>query len=341
MMELALAHDDLPDGFLEVSARDLHTLLPQPTLITCPGERPDALFVTILQHGNEVTGLQAIQALLREYQNRPLPRRLLLFVANVQAARDGVRHLPEQTDFNRAWPGSSYAPCAETHLMEAVHAAVAQQPLFAAVDVHNNTGSNPHYAAFNRLDRRFVQLARFFSNTMVYFEQPPGVMTQALAPHCPAVVLECGKVGNTAGIEHARAFIDACLNMAAIPDDPVGSHEVDLFHSVARVVLAGDKTEFGFNTPDRALSLDPALDQHNFQEIPAGTVLGTVSGTIREHLLVLDEAGNDATDRFLMADNGNLCVQRNVMPSMLTLDEEIVRQVCLCYFMERVTAEIR
>jgi succinylglutamate desuccinylase len=339
MNDTLLIQSGLPEGFLDVSAREVHTLLPQPTLITCPGERQDALFVTILQHGNEDTGLSAVQALLREYRHRPLPRRLLLFVANVQAAREAVRHLPGQMDFNRAWPGTDHAPCAETRLMQAVYAAVATQPLFAAIDVHNNTGSNPHYAAFNRLDRRCVQLARVFSNTMVYFEQPHGVMTQALVAHCPAVVLECGKVGNAAGTEHARAFIDACLNMPRIPDDPVGSREVDLFHSVARLRLTSD-AEFGFNTPHRQLSLDPDIDKHNFQELPYGTVLGSIKGPLRDQLQVLDEAGNDATDRYLSADDGELRLQRSVMPSMLTLDEEIVRQDCLCYFMERVTAEI-
>ena len=263
----------------------------------------------------------------------------MLFVANVDAAREAVRHLPQQMDFNRAWPGTDHPSCAETRLMEAVHAAVAERPLFAAIDVHNNTGSNPHYAAFNRLDRRFVQLARLFSNTMVYFEQPHGVMTQTLASHCPAVVLECGKVGNAAGTEHARAFIDACLKMPHIPDDPVGSHEVDLFHSVARLRVTAD-AEFGFATPHRALSLDPDLDKHNFQELPYGTVLGRIKGALRDQLEVLDEAGNDATDRFVSAYNGELRLQRSVMPSMLTLDEDIVRQDCLCYFMERVTAPI-
>ena len=339
MVAPLFAHAGLPPGFLDVTARELHTLLPEPTLINCPGQSDDMLFVSILQHGNEDTGLLAMQALLREYQQRPLPRTLLLFVANVQAARDALRHLPTQMDFNRAWPGTDHPACAETRLMAAVHAEVAALPLFAAIDVHNNTGSNPHYAAFNRLDRRFVQLARFFSNTMVYFEQPRGVMTQAFAPLCPSVVLECGKVGNAAGTEHARAFVDACLNMSRIPDDPVGSHEVDLFHTVARVVLAGD-TEFGFDTPQRSLSLNPTLDQHNFQELAPGTLLGTVRGALRDHLLVLDEAGNDATERFLAAHDGELSLRRSVMPSMLTLDETIVRQDCLCYFMERVTAEI-
>jgi hypothetical protein len=58
MNDTPFAQTGLPEGFLNVNARELHTLLPQPTLITCPGEREDALFVTILQHGNEDTGLR-------------------------------------------------------------------------------------------------------------------------------------------------------------------------------------------------------------------------------------------------------------------------------------------
>jgi hypothetical protein len=34
-----------------------------------------------------------------------LPRSLSLFVGNTAAAEQGVRHLPEQPDYNRVWPG--------------------------------------------------------------------------------------------------------------------------------------------------------------------------------------------------------------------------------------------
>ena len=56
--------DHIPAGFLEASAGGLHQVLPGPTLIHLPGRKPDPLFVSVLLHGNEYTGLKAIQNVL-------------------------------------------------------------------------------------------------------------------------------------------------------------------------------------------------------------------------------------------------------------------------------------
>ncbi|VAX03454.1 Uncharacterized protein Clim_1224, partial [hydrothermal vent metagenome] len=52
--------DQLPDGLLLCEARNLHRILPEPTLLHLPGQRPQPLFVSVLLHGNETTGLTAI-----------------------------------------------------------------------------------------------------------------------------------------------------------------------------------------------------------------------------------------------------------------------------------------
>ena len=85
--------EGLPAGFLEAKASGLHGLLGGPTLIHLQGRRAEPLFVSIVLHGNEVTGLKAIQQVLARYQTKPLPRSLSLFVGNVLAAREGKRRL--------------------------------------------------------------------------------------------------------------------------------------------------------------------------------------------------------------------------------------------------------
>jgi len=85
--------DTLPDGLLEVEARRVHEYLTGPTLFHLAGEREPPLFVTVLAHGNETTGWEALRALLRGHRDRPLARSLSLFVANVAAAREGLRFL--------------------------------------------------------------------------------------------------------------------------------------------------------------------------------------------------------------------------------------------------------
>src|SRR5690606_973677 len=78
-------------------------VLDGPTLIHIDGTRPLPLFVSVLLHGNEHTGWNAVRALLGRYHGRPLPRAVSLFIGNVQAARENRRFLPGQADFNRIW----------------------------------------------------------------------------------------------------------------------------------------------------------------------------------------------------------------------------------------------
>ena len=68
--------DHIPDGFLEASAGGLHQVLPGPTLIHLQGRKPEPLFVSVLLHGNEYTGLKAIQDVIGHYASTELPRAL-------------------------------------------------------------------------------------------------------------------------------------------------------------------------------------------------------------------------------------------------------------------------
>ena len=97
--------DRLPAGFLDIEAHRLHTLFDGPTLVHLPGRLPEPLFVSILLHGNEITGLLAVQQLLKYYGDRQLPRSLSLLIGNIDAARARVRRLDTQPDYNRIWRG--------------------------------------------------------------------------------------------------------------------------------------------------------------------------------------------------------------------------------------------
>ena len=85
--------DRLPKGLLELDAYMLHTRLPGPTLIHLPGRRERPLFVSVLLHGNETSGWDAMREVLTAYGDRELPRALSLFIGNVEAASAGRRHL--------------------------------------------------------------------------------------------------------------------------------------------------------------------------------------------------------------------------------------------------------
>ncbi|MFZ0789314.1 MAG: M14 family metallopeptidase [Chromatiaceae bacterium] len=333
--------DYLPEGLLQTDSRGLDALLGAPTLIHLPGAREPALFVSVLMHGNEPVGWDAVRALLAERIERfgepLLPRALSLFIGNVSAAASGVRHLPGQPDYNRVWPGSEAPFSREHEVMASVVQIMTERGCFASIDLHNNTGSNPHYACVNRLDNRFLQLATLFGRTVVYFLRPTGVQSMAMAALCPSITLECGKVSEETGVQHARELIDAALHLAEIPDHPVAPHDIDLFHTVARMHIP-DAASFGFPPETADLVLNPEIEHFNFRELPPGTALGRVNGIPGRAglpLEVRDEGGLDVTERYFGLEGGELRLRQSVMPSMLTRNQVVIRQDCLGYLMER------
>lgn len=327
----------LPAGLLEVEAAGLADALGMPTLIHLSGRREPALFISVLLHGNEPVGWDALRLLLRRYQQPQgleLPRALSLFIGNVTAAAVGVRRLEGQPDYNRVWPGSGEPLSREHAMMQGMFETLASRGLFASVDVHNNTGLNPHYACVNTLDTPTLHLATLFSRTLVYFLRPTGVQSMALARLCPAVTVECGKAGERCGVTHAVEYLDACLHLAEHPIHPVPPHDIDLFHTVAQVKVPHGLA-FSVNGSAAALALSPELDRLNFRELPAGTVIGRVADDARVRLEVRDEQGRDVAGRFFEVSKQELRFRVPVMPSMLTLNEQVIRQDCLCYLLER------
>lgn len=323
----------LPDGLLERDARRLHEVLPGPSLIHLPGRRPDPLFVSVLLHGNEDTGWLAAREILRKYRESPLPRALSLFIGNVAAAREGLRVLEGQPDYNRIWPGGDATQAAECGLARAVVESMRARKVFASIDLHNNTGLNPHYACVNRLDSAWLHLATLFSRTVVYFTSPRGVQSGAFAELCPAVTLECGKPGT--GVEHATAYLEACLHLAAFPEHPVHAQDIDLFHTIATVKVPDD-ARFAFAPGEGEIEFAADLDHLNFRELPAGSALGRLRGGRDLCLRAFDESGREIGRSVFDCADGHIRLRQALMPAMLTLDAQVIRQDCLCYLMERL-----
>ena len=327
--------DRVPEGLLRAGVEELEDLLGGPTLIHLPGAIPEPLFVSTLLHGNEPSGLQAVQALLRRHAGgRELPRGLSWFIGNVAAARYRLRRLDGQPDYNRVWPGTAAPDSPEAAMMARVVEDMRARRVFASVDVHNNTGLNPHYACVNRVEHRFLRLATLFSRTVVYFLRPLGVQSMAFAGLCPAVTVECGKSDQALGAEHAEQFLDACLRLHELPDAPVPQHDLDLFHTVATVKVPA-RLSFGFADVDHDIRFSPDLDHLNFRELPAGTALGRVRNPNDVRLEAWDEQGDEVGARFFRTVGDEIRTTRPLMPSMFTLDERVIRQDCLGYVMER------
>ena len=332
--------DQLPAALRNVDPRALGELLPGPTLVHLPGQRPEPLFVSILLHGNETSGLRAIQKVLAAYAGRELPRALSVLFGNVAAAQAGVRRLDTQPDYNRVWPGGvlpegdPQARALQALFGEVLEAMRARR-VFASIDLHNTTGHNPYYGCVTELDVPHLQLAALFSRTVVHFRRPEGTQTSAFSKLCPSVAAECGRAADPQGAQHAAEFVDAVLHLAEIPSQPVRSGDVHLFHTVATVRVK-QAASFSFDGSPATLRFDPQLEWFNFRELEAGTVFARCAEDAAACLDVRDENDRDVRDRFLTRNGDQIELLRRVMPAMLTRDERAVRQDCLCYFMERL-----
>ena len=325
----------LPEGLLDLPASRLGEVLAGPALIHLPGRRQPPLFVSVLLHGNEDTGWLAVQSVLKKYADTELPRALSLFVGNIDAARSGLRRLDGQPDYNRVWPGGEDAPSDESAMMQRVVDAMRARGVFASIDIHNNTGLNPHYACINRLEQNFLHLATLFSRVVVYFIRPRGVQSAAFAELCPSVTVECGKPGMPDSVAHAAEFMEACLHLSEFPAHPVAPHDIDLFHTVATVKVP-EHVSFGFNTPEADINFVPELDHFNFRELERGIHLGQMRPDSSARLWVVDENGEDIGERMFDYQRGEITLRQRLMPAMLTRDERVIRQDCLCYLMERL-----
>ncbi len=325
--------DEIPEGLLQANAKELHQYLSGPTLIRLQGGGKDVLFVSVLLHGNETTGWDAIRELLLSYEEGALPRSLYLFIGNIVAAAEGLRVLDGQQDFNRIWKKNNKT--AEGKMAAELLEILGKVTLFAAVDIHNNTGINPHYACINELGSQFLHLGTLFSRTVVYFRRPDSVLSLALSELCPATTVECGKAENSQGKEHAIEFLNACLHLQAFPEHDVAEHDIDIFHTVATVKVP-QGIDFGIEKPTAELNFIGNMDRLNFQELSAGTILAHINCGHSACLQAFNEEGDDVVEEYFSCEKGVLRFSASLMPSMLTLDELIIRQDCLCYLMERL-----
>ena len=325
--------DGLPDDLLDCPAERLLQRLGGPALISIPGGGGPPLFLSVLLHGNERSGWNGLRRFLSE--TRRLPRDAVVFIGNPRAAAVGLRTLADQQDHNRIWCGAAEP---EATLVREVRSVIDARRWFAAVDLHNNTGHNPHYTVLTEPSPENLGLARLLSDTAVLVEEPDTVLTRAFDGVCPAVTLELGPIDDERSDERARDYVERCFALDAVPR--ARREDLTLFRSLARVHVA-ERAEFDFadgseaRAPDGpALRLTGGVEGVNFHHLPAGFEFGRGSGELGALLRVLDVDHVDVTGDFFDLVDGSVRLTRAVTPAMYTTDPLVVRQDCLCYFME-------
>lgn len=338
--------EGLPDGLLDVPAAGLLDVLGGPTLIRLPGREPEPLLISMLAHGNETSGWDGVRALLRDLDT--LPRPLWLLLGNLRAAAAGRRVLDGQPDYNRIWrdfvpsPGDGPLAAEAAAFAGAVCELLAGERLFAAVDLHNNTGRNPHYSVVTRQDPQELALALLFSDKAVFLEEPRSTLTGWLTRCGPSIALELGPVGDPECAERARSFVARCLTETPARLAEEGSSDVpgtlQLYRSLGRVRIAED-TDFSFaDAPrDTPLVLTAGLEAVNFHALPAGTVFGRAARAVHSVLEVRDGEGREVTDDYFLRDGDDILLKQPVTPAMVTTDAFVIRQDCLCYLMRPIS----
>ncbi|MDX2506829.1 MAG: M14 family metallopeptidase [Gammaproteobacteria bacterium] len=327
----------LPENLLEKKAHELHEVLSGPTLIHLPGIIPRPLFLSVLLHGNETTGWEALKRYLREYksqqEHQALPRAMSIFIANISAAREHKRVLDGQLDYNRIW---SDHPSEEGRMMSAIVRQMKEKQVFASLDIHNNTGKNPHYACINRKEHDFFQLAHLFSRTVVFFIKPDTVQSLAFSRLCPAVTIECGQPEQKHGVEHAKNYIEKVMALSEFSNQRLKAADFDLYHTMA-IIKVPEQFKISFNsTTPSDINFAADVDRLNFTALDAGARLARINSHKDIFLQAIDEQGRDVAQRYFSYEDGEIRTQIPVMPSMLTTREEIIRQDCLCYMMEKI-----
>lgn len=330
--------EGLPAEILRLDATELFGALGGPAVFHLPGRDPRPLFVSCLLHGNEPTGWRAVQRLLGTHAGGALPRALSVLVGNVEAAAQRRRVLDGQPDFNRVWPDADGTPAnrsAEAAWMADVVREMQARKLVASVDIHNNTGDNPHYGCVNTLEPHGLALAGAFSAIALYFTYPTGVQTMAFTGHCPAVTIECGMPDWQAGIDHATAFLAHCLRHD-FSAPPTGVRQPVVYQTAATVRFpAGHSFGFGRDA-DAEFVLDDDIERLNWRSLPAGTALGRFASARARGPLAVDVRGRDTGARWLRRDGDRLVTTRLLTPAMLTRDPAVIRADCLCYLLERM-----
>jgi succinylglutamate desuccinylase len=326
--------DGLPAGWLEADDRSLLRELGRPTLIRVPGygeARPRA--VSVLLHGDEPTGFQALLHVLRD---RPrLPYDLYAFVGNVRAALAppgyAVRYLDDQEDLNRIWaPTSTTTPLRRTASEVLDH--LRRADVEALVDLHNTSGDNPRYAIVTRPTVANLNLATLFTSHVVHWELSNGALVEAVQEERAAIAVELGRPGQEGGFAAAVAGLRRYLDVPGIEERRTLRPHT-LLAGLHRVTVPPDaRLRFGGaldGTVDLVVPED--ADRHNFVEVAAGHTLGRVRRGAGIPVEVVAPDGHVATDDLLRVDGDRLVLTRAATPVMMTRTVEAVRKDCLVY----------
>ena len=276
------------------------------------------MFVSTLLHGNETSGWDAVRELVRTTDDLSM----LLLIGNIQAAAKSVRHLPSEHDFNRVWRQSKW----QRMLKE----TLAQAKPWCGIDIHNNSGPNPHYSVVTNMSQESLSLAKLFSDILIFTEHTKDILSHAVSAYCPALTIEIGTVDDPMSSTRALEFLKLLNQMQCVPDHE--RNELDAFETLAIVKVEPKREEPNLRTFPR---FHDDLVNRSFQTLRKGELFIECLPADWQ-VRVTTASGVDETPCFFNFEQDRVHLRREVVLSMFTPDPVLAMQDCVCYFLGKL-----
>ena len=307
--------DRFDERLSRIEARDLHRFLPKATVFDLRWDNVQPFFISTLLHGNETSGWDAVRRFVTDCPDASI----VLFIGNVDAAAQQMRHLPDEADFNRIWRQQPW------------HSELARLlDLFdpwCGIDIHNNSGPNPHYSVVTDTSASTLALAALFSNKVIFTDHTLDILAHAVSSHCPALTVETGTVDDPTSEQRAYDFLKQLNELRRVPETP--KCELETYETIGIV-----RVEHENGSLENFPRFDESLKRKSFTTLPAGTpfIDCLPSGW---QVKVSDPAHNlDLTHDFLEFHESSAFVKREVVMSMFTNTPLLAIQDCVCYFLK-------
>lgn len=153
------------------------------------------------------------------------------------------------------------------------------------------------------------------------------------------MTLECGRSGETLGVEKAVELVEALLHQHHLPERP--TRELRVYQTVARLRVRSEArfaiATLGQIPPDLDLVISSAIDEMNFSPASEPRLLAKYRSPFADAIQVdeiQEEARLDPDPLKIVGEE--IYLGSEYVPSMFTLDETVVRQDCLGYLMREV-----
>ncbi len=308
---------EFDDGLLEVEAKDLHQWLSGPTIFDLRHHRKRPFFVATLLHGNETTGWDATRHFIEAHPEASF----ILLVGNPTAAAAGMRHLPHEMDFNRVWLQEPWC--------STLRALLADVDPWCGIDIHNNSGPNPHYSVVTNRKAATLSLATLFSNKIIFTDHTLEILGHALSLHCPALTIETGTVDDPRSEERAFNMLHQLNELDEVPDA-----SFDALESFATLGIVKVQHEHADLCTFPQFSTE--LEDKSFSVLPAGSRFAERLSN-GWHLTVSNPANKlDLTCEYFDFRDQGVYLKQDVVLSMFTRKPLLALQDCVCYFLASV-----